>query len=137
MSMNALAFAEPADACRQDDHSRSPLDFIHQSLSAAGDDARTLPALLGELAAAFGSAGAGLSAPLLAPVLQHQQWIKPNQFEPIQYPWDTRPEIVEQAKNQAVALSLAEPRLSWLVTTVWPTDSGGWLLWLQDEPGRR
>src|SRR5207253_5578058 len=135
--MNALAFAEPADACRQEDHSRSALDFIHQLLSAAGDEKRTLSALLGELARAFDSAGAGLAAPQSAPLLQHQQWIKPNRFEPMHYPWDTRPEIIEQAKNEAMALAVPEPRVSWLVTTVWPTDSGGWLLWLQDEPRRR
>ena len=39
-TMNALAFAEPADACRQEDHSRSALDFIHQLLSATGDEKR-------------------------------------------------------------------------------------------------
>src|SRR5947209_8594385 len=135
--MNALAFAEPAHACRQEDHSRSALDFIHQLLSATGDEKRTLSALLGELARAFDSAGAGLSTPLTAPVLQQQQWVKPNHFEPTQYPWQVRPEVVGQAKNEPRALALPEARLSWLVTTIWPTDSGGWLLWLQDEPRRR
>jgi len=135
--MDALAFNERADARGREDHSRSALEFIHQLLYPADDDKRTLSALLSELARAFGGAGAGLAAPLTTPILQRQEWVRTNDFEPIKYPWETRPDIVEQAKSHTAALALPEARLSWLLTSVWPTDTGGWLLWLQDEPLRR
>jgi signal transduction histidine kinase/ActR/RegA family two-component response regulator len=141
--MDALAPEKRADAGRED-HSDSALRFIHELLSAnraspgQGAEPRTLAGLLSELARAFDAAGAGLSAPLAEPaLLQLQQWVKPNRFDPIEYPWETRPQIVHEAKNAATALALPEPGMSWLVTTVWPTANGGWLLWLQDEPRRQ
>src|SRR5262245_42691575 len=136
--MDALAPDKHAEPSGREDHGHSALSFIHRLLSANDGEPRTLGGLVADMARAFGAAGAGLSAPLEQPALPAlihlQQWVKPNRFEPVEYPWERRPQIVAQAKNTAAALALAEPRLSWLITPVWPTESGGWLLWLQDEP---
>ncbi len=129
---NAATLTPPA--ARQD-HTRSALEFIH-GLLRNEPAAQNVPALLRELAHAFGGAGAGAAVPADGvPGLQARVRLAGREFPATRLPWDEQPELLSQIRQAPAAVSLVGPEVSWLVTVVQPA-SEGWLLWLEAEQGR-
>jgi signal transduction histidine kinase len=137
-----LEMSDKAAATPGGDHSRAAVDFAHRMLQipASSDEEGqraqdSLPTLLRQLAEAFAARGAGLATSVQdSPIVRHVQVNGPPAPS---LPWEIRPEILSQVRATAGTVAIAEAAgASWLLAAVWHHDAEGWLLWLQDAPGR-
>ncbi len=114
------------------DRTRSVLEYIHRLLVGTREDFLTLAELLGELAQAFGAAGAGLAAPLDGP----SQIVHAVGSQPKVRPWEKSPDWLARLGTAAVALPWHDAGASGLGTVVRAPDQVDCLLWLNDGPQR-
>ncbi len=115
---------DPVASSPASDASAAVLAFGHRLLSNSGTDAPTLPTLLADLAAAYGSPCAGLVLPGAGGKRFH------GGVEPT---WVPDPATLERLYSSRLAICLPRaPEGSVLATVVQLPEQGGALLWLED-----
>jgi signal transduction histidine kinase/CheY-like chemotaxis protein len=121
-----------------EDRVRGVLDLLLRLLSTAGDRPVTLAALLAELARAFEAVAAGTVGPLGSPATVTTRVDTNGRLASRgRYPWDERPELLEQTARTVSALPIQQAdRSTWLLTTLGSAHDGGWVLWLEGAATR-
>src|SRR5436853_6582424 len=99
MDTDTLTVTLPPEQGVGEDRTREILGFIHGLLLASDQRPTELPALLAELAGAFGGAGAGLSVGAGEAAVKTQVDAQGRPVTGRHYPWEARPEPLEQARR--------------------------------------
>jgi len=114
-----------------EDRTRDVLGFIHGLLLAPDQAPSALPALLTELAGAFGAIEAGLAVGAGAAAVKIQVDAQGHPVSGRRYPWEERPELLERASRAATALAVqGADRTNWLWTVVETNHESCCLLWV-------
>jgi signal transduction histidine kinase/CheY-like chemotaxis protein len=121
--------AQADSAAGPEDSGRAALEFVHRLLLRPPAESAGLDGLLAELAAAFGTPGAGLALWPAGAVVHH----RPADGTGGRRPWEDNPALPGRALESPAALTV--PRAgggSLLLTAAAGPNGPGWLLWLED-----
>ena len=121
----------------EEDRTRDVLAFIHGLLLAPEKAAEDLPALLTQLAGAFGAEAAGLALATDPAAFRTQVSAEGQRLVSESLPWQQRPELLEKAGRNPTALTTIQPdRTSCLWTTVETGQDGCCVLWVRGAAER-
>ncbi len=124
--------AAPADDC-----TRSALSYVHELLADSAGGSATWTERLGKLTAAFRAQRAGRTD-LASEALSAPQRSGPaeRQTQSGGRPWEAMPDLLKRLRDGVPPQALRTAERSFLLTASAPAESGRWLFWLEDVPGR-